>query len=108
MWLPPRVCSPQLKEGIKIMKDLLKKIEEATKEKAVLLYKKEYENRGRYQIALISDEYGVDMFLSIAYAQNDNDEFWYIEDVCSVSKLNYCVLEYTISKIKEVLKQCGQ
>lgn len=86
------------------MNNLLKKIEEATKEKAVLLHERELGTGKRYQIALVDDEYGVELILSLAYSYNDlGYYFWYIEDVCSVSKFYYCIYDYTIDKIKEVL-----
>ena len=90
------------------MKDIIKRIEKATNCDAMVLSDKELGTGKRYQIALISDKYGVELFLSIVYACNDKGGFWYIDDVCQVLRVSYCIFEYTIDKIKEVLKQCGQ
>lgn len=90
------------------MKDIIKKIEKATNTKAVILHEKDLGTGERYEIALVDDEIGADMFVSIVHAHDDKNDFWYIKDVCSLSKASYCVIEYTIKKIEEELKQCGQ
>ena len=90
------------------MEKLIKRIEKATNTKAVILHKKDLGTGRRYQIALISDKYGAELVLSIVYACNDKGGFWYIDDVCQVLRVSYCIFEYTIKKIEEELKQCGQ
>lgn len=89
-------------------KEVLEIIEKATKCKACVLHKKNLGKNKSYQIALIDEEYGMQTLLTIVHSYFGAKSIWYIYDYHPIVSSVYCVEKYTLDKIEEGLKQCGQ
>ena len=87
------------------MKGLIKRIEEATKYKVVVLSERKREDRDEYQIALISDEIGSVAYFHLIHTDTEERKYWYIREAISLLGLNYGGFKYTIEKVEEELEK---
>lgn len=88
------------------MKNIFKEIEKKTNNKVVLLSEIDLQTGIKYQLVLVSKEYGATAYFSIIRVNNDG--FYFVDDCHSLLKCEtYATFCYTIREIEEVLEDAN-